>query len=96
MHQTMHILDAPALEKNETNKTLPDHYAFRPTGSTTSALVAILQQMLTDNEYIAIVSLKRLIRWDMNGRPSLARRTFARQKLHAEHLRATTIARGTV
>lgn len=51
----------PAFEENETNKILLDEYAFRPTDSTTSALVSLLQQtteMLKENDdYIAIVSL---------------------------------------
>src|SRR6218665_702171 len=49
----------PAFEDNATSNLLKDQYAFRPTGSTTSALISIQQQttqMLEDNEYVAILS----------------------------------------
>src|SRR6218665_920342 len=50
----------PAFEDKATYNLLEDQYAFRPTGSMTSALISIQQQtiqMLKDNEYVAIVSL---------------------------------------
>ena len=49
-----------AFAKSPASEALGDQFAFRPTGSTTAALIAILQQttdLLRSNKYVAIISL---------------------------------------
>jgi len=50
----------PAFEEQPMQTLLEDQFAFRPTGSTTSALVYLLHQvtqLLQTNDYVAIISL---------------------------------------
>src|SRR6218665_3993527 len=70
----------PAFEDNATSNLLKDQYAFRPTGSTTSALISIQQQtsqMLEDNEYVAIVSLDLAKAFDTVSHDTLAKKLAA-------------------
>ena len=50
----------PASEDDPMRCNLQDQYAFRPTGSTTAAIIAILQtvsDLLNTNDYVIIISL---------------------------------------
>ena len=70
----------PAFEDKATYNLLKDQYAFRPTGSTTSALISIQQQttqMLEDNEYVAIVSLDLAKAFDTVCHDTLAKKLAA-------------------
>ena len=50
----------PAFEDDAARCNLQDQYAFRPTGSTTAAIIAILQtvsDLLNTNDYVIIIAL---------------------------------------
>ena len=50
----------PFLTEPHTNQQFSDQYAFRPTGSTTAALIALthnLVELLKDNQYIHMIAL---------------------------------------
>ena len=50
----------PSMHRENINLTLNDQFAFRPTGSTTAALVALLQastEMLQKEPYVRIIAL---------------------------------------
>src|SRR6218665_461668 len=50
----------PALAEPPINKLIQDQFAFRPTGSTSAALIDLLQKttdLLRVNEYVAIISV---------------------------------------
>ena len=55
--QSVHL---QAFEEQPFRQSIQDQFAFRPTGSTTAALIDLLQKtmdMLRDNEYIVIISV---------------------------------------
>ena len=58
--ELVHNYIYPSFFSPSTSALLEDQYAFRPTGSTTAALISILQQvtdLLTTNDYVTLISL---------------------------------------
>jgi len=50
----------PALRQPIMESAIADQYAFRPTGSTTSALISLLHtvtQMLITNSYVTVIAI---------------------------------------
>ena|SRR6218665_170773 len=67
-HFIVHSYFYPALQSTPLAKDIKDQFAFRPMGSTTTAVIDLLQQtstMLESNEYVLIISLDFSKAFDM-------------------------------
>ena len=65
----------PAFQSDEMHSLLADQCAFRPTGSTTAALIMILQKLtdlLDTNDYITVIALNFSKAFDTVEHSSLA------------------------
>src|SRR6218665_16445 len=74
---TVHTYIYPIFTQPPMDHLLSDHNAFRPTGSTTAALVSVLQQtpsLLTSELYVALISLDFTKAFDTVRHSELARK----------------------